>query len=420
MILKGTSGAGKTTFVKTIGLFRDGVVTESIAGHLNVGEELQKLQPSDAPRVIILEGREALGEVAAPALEGILHSVNSFIRSRAGRLTLVIWPVNTPELASILTRIADSIGAESLFGPDEAVHIFLGPPKEEFISIAERTIGTLNEGASLSALGISHDQAVELVTPSPTIGSFLSHVRKRLLENIALVNGLMPKESLRLWTVVLAGNDPEGAVEAVTRGGHALADIDRMMTATGANIVAELKKTPDRIGILSTVLDARVLYLDTVTALAVARQYGDADLKELMRAKGMSTSSDASAATRLRDSGLGQLLQGGTLGTGKRGPKTGPDTKAAFNNLAQIARTNDIALNRAIGAGLADAGLIERAETERMLGTEFKYKSDLYCERSGLQPVRLEMMWRARAGRADISNYVLGKLAKYGRAMGLL
>jgi len=51
--------------------------------------------------------------------------------------------------------------------------------------------------------------------------------------------------------------------------------------------------------------------------------------------------------------------------------------------------------------------------------TDLNFKSDLYCLHGGL-PLRLEMMWRARTGRADIANYVLGKINNYGRAIGLL
>ncbi len=39
-------------------------------------------------------------------------------------------------------------------------------------------------------------------------------------------------------------------------------------------------------------LDAKVLHMDMVTVLAVARQYGGERLHEMMKAAGMSTSPD--------------------------------------------------------------------------------------------------------------------------------
>jgi hypothetical protein len=107
------------------------------------------------------------------------------------------------------------------------------------------------------------------------------------------------------------------------------------------------------------------------------------------------------------------------LGTRKRGSKPGDNTQTAFHNLAEIARTNDGACNRAIGQGLVDRGLVDSMDTERPLGTVQIFYSDLYVLKAG-EPVRLEFMWRTKAGRADIANYVLMELENYGRAIGLL
>jgi hypothetical protein len=44
---------------------------------------------------------------------------------------------------------------------------------------------------------------------------------------------------------------------------------------TGANVVKQLKEHPGRLGLLGTMLDAKLVHLDRVTALSVAREYGD-------------------------------------------------------------------------------------------------------------------------------------------------
>jgi hypothetical protein len=282
-----------------------------------------------------------------------------------------------------------------------------------------RTVAALNEGASLFSLGISEEQADQLAERADTIGRFLALIRGALIENGTRVRSLLAAEQFRLWTIVIAGRDPEGDVAALTRGGYAYADIDRLMTATGANIVKELKRQPERLGIFGTVLDARILRIDMVTILAVAREYGDKQLHDLMRSVGMAVQADPSARERLLTSDLGLILSGQSLGTRKRGSKPGGGTQAAFTSLTNIARTNDGACNRALGAALVDLGLVEHFETERDLGTELTYTSDLYLLRDG-EPIRLELMWRSSTGRADIANYVLGKLGSYGRAIKLL
>jgi hypothetical protein len=420
MILRGDSGSGKSTFLDTVGLFRKGVVTERIPASEDMTEALRVTEPTTSPRVVVLEGREALGEISSAALEQGMHAINAFLRTDAGRDTLVVWPTNTDDLTARLVGLAEALGSEALFGVGAPVERFSGPAQSEFVSIAGRTVAALNEGASLAALGVSEERAEALTVEAETIGRYLALIRKALIENGARVRALLPAEQFRMWTVVIAGNDPDADVAALTRGGFALADIDRLMTSTGANIVHELKQYPDQLGILGTVLDARIVNIDMVTILAVAREYGHQELHDLMKAAGMSTQRDRSANERLSSSELGLILSGQSLGTRKRGSKPGGGTQQAFAGLAEIARTKDAVCNRALGAALQSLGLIESFETERSLGTELSFTSDLYCVRPGGEPIRLEVMWRSTTGRATIANYVLMKLGNYGKAIGLL
>ena len=383
-------------------------------------EALGGLEAPEHARVIVIEGREALLDVSESALEASMHAINSFVRRPSGTDTLVIWPTNTDDLAEALERLGMRLGGRALLGYGETINRFAGPPKTDYMAIAERTIGALNDGASLSALGISEQRAAELVTSVETIGDYLGVIRGELLRNDHRVKELLAAEQFRLWVLVIAGNDVEGDVGSLTRGGFAYADVDRLMYSTEANIVEELKKHPDDLGILGTVLDVKILRLDVFTALAVARQFADEDLRELMKAEGLSAKKDPEALARLTTSELGTILQGGSLGTRRRGKKPGGNTKTAFQGLAKIAAQNDGMLNSAIGRGLEGAGLVAEFETEKSLGTVFKYASDLYIKHPSGDPIRIEVMWRTETGRAAISNYVLSKMGNYAKAIGLL
>lgn len=418
MILKGVSGAGKSTFAKTINLFRE-VDIASVDSQQELPAALRELPMTTNPRLVIVEGREALGEVARESIESYLHAANNFVRTEAGRTSLLVWPVNTDSMVVLLADIARSVGAKALLGFDDEFHLFTGPPKSDFVKIADQTIGALNQGASIYNLGLSVERAEELVASSETIGEFLGHVRVELQKNLKLVRGLMPQESLRVWTIVVSDSNAEGAVNAVTRGRDAYADIDRMMTSTNANIVAELQRFPDRLGILGTVLDARVVYLDVFAALAVARTFADDNLRQLMADKGMSTSKDSKALDRIRDSTLAKLLLGSTLGTGRRGAKAKGNTLSAFSNLTAIASDNDTLINNAIAIALKEAGVIADFEAEKLFGKDRKYYSDLIVTLPTGELIRLEFMWRNSTGSADISNYVLKKLEIYGKSIGL-
>ncbi|VXB11471.1 hypothetical protein [Plantibacter sp. T3] len=420
MLLRGDSGAGKSTFLDTVGLFRSGVETVTIRSKENVQEVLAAMGASLGPRIIVLEGREALRDVSDRDLESALHEINSFTRSEEGKETLFVWPTNRDDLSERLADLGDKIGDSGLFGVDGPIVQFSGPPKEQWVRIAERTVSALNQGAQLSALGISAEKAEELLSGSSTVGHYLASVRKLLLTNTRRVKSLQKVKQERVWIVVIAGNDPDNDVAALTRGRGSYADIERSMSATEANVVAELKNYPDQLGILGTVLDARIMYVDTLTAQAVARQYGSTALHAAMRERSGSTAPDPKAPDRFRTSELGIVAGGGSLGVRRRGKKPGSSSQAAFAILADIAAKNDGLLNAAFAAAMTQLGLASNAETEVPLeGSGLKYHSDILATIGG-EPVRIEMMWRKQTSRAEIANYALTKLNNYGKAIGLL
>ncbi len=330
----------------------------------------------------------------------------------------MVWSANTLELAEHSVALADRLGGEALLGAAEPVSVLRGPPATKYVGIEERTVAALNQGTSLAALGISDDLPQALVCEAQSVGQFLALVRRALVRNGSAVRRLLPTEQFRLWPVIISGDDPDGEVAALTRGGYAYADVDRLMTSTGANMVKKPKRHPDALDILGTVLDAKILHLNMVAILAVARQYGDDQVKDLMRSEGMSTSPDLKAKERLQSSEPGLVMAGGSVGTRRRGSKPGGGSEVAFEGLARIARTNDGALNRALASASVDAGLADSFETEKELGTQ-RCVSDLYLLRAG-EPIRLEIMWRSPTSRAEIAKYVLGKLSNYARAVGLL
>ncbi|MFJ4102493.1 hypothetical protein [Amycolatopsis japonica] len=419
MILRGTTGSGKSTFLDTVHLFLKLVSTLRVGAADDIPSTLQALPESSDPRIVVLDGREALADFSAAAIETDMHAINNFVRSGRGRNTLVVWPTNTDEVTDLIARIGKTLGGEALFGIDSPITKFSGPPKNQFREIAEKTVSALNESASFVALGISEDYAESLTKEADTIGHYLALIRRTLLRNMGHVRGLMHAERYRVWVLVISGNDTEGDVAALTRGSHAAVDIDRAIGATQANIVEELKKNPDKVGLLGTVLDARIIHMDIFTALAVARVYGSPELHTAMKKQGLSISATARDKKRLEASELGIITSGGSLATRRRGRKPGGNTLTAFKGLAVIAQNDDGLLNQAIAQGLLETGIVDSFETERDLGTDLKFYSDIYAVQSG-SPLRIEVMWRLETGRAAIANYTLLKLSNYGKAIKLL
>lgn len=420
LIIRGDSGTGKSTFIHTIGLFRDDVETVTFTKDQDVGEALRSLSPTRKKlRVVVFEGREALTDVSKELLEKSIHAINSFVRTPAGELTIVAWPANRDDLAASLSSLATEIGAEALVGLGDPVFRFQGPPKAQYIPIVNKTLALLNQGETLHDLGISDERAVQLVAESTTIGIFLAKVRRDLLANQRQLATLTKKEVCRVWIVVLAGNEPEGDIDALTRGTMYSADIDRMLSVTNANIVKDLKEFPEKLGLLGTYLDARVLHVPVLAALAAVRTYAAESLKNTMKASGMSAAPEKDAKERIDETNLVASFKNQPIGARKVGGKVGPNSVAAFEKLTNIASTNDVQLNRAIAECLKDLGVISEYALEQDFGVGMTRRTDIVATTPS-SSIRLEMMWRRKTGRAEIANYVLGKLYNYGKAIGYL
>jgi hypothetical protein len=420
LIIRGDSGTGKSTFIHTIGLFREEVETITFSKDQDVGDALRSLTPTTKKlRIVVFEGREALTDVSKELLEKSIHAINNFVRTPAGELTIVAWPANRDDLAASLSSLSTEIGAEALVGLESPIFRFQGPPKDEYIAIANKTLALLNQGETLHDLGISDDRSAVLVRESSTIGVFLAKVRRDLLSNQRQLATLTKKEVCRVWIVVLAGNEPEGDIDALTRGTMYSADIDRMLSVTNANIVKDLKEFPEKLGLLGTYLDARVLHVPVLAALAAVRTYAGDNLRETMKGAGMLAAPEKDAKERLADTNLVASFNNAPIGARKVGGKVGPNSVAAFEKLTNIASTNDVQLNRAIADCLKALGVINEYALEQDFGNGMTRRTDIVASTSSSN-IRLEMMWRKKTGRAEIANYVLSKLYNYGKAIGYL
>ncbi|UWQ46000.1 hypothetical protein [Leisingera aquaemixtae] len=422
-ILRGRSGIGKSTFLHTLHLYRHGVEAISIPGGQHVPDFLAGVEVgrSTKLKVIVLEEREAAISFTDEELESWLHAINAFIRRDEGRRCLVVWPCNSDGLQRRLENLAQQIGGKSLLGSREGALLFSGPEKNQFAEIGVRTLSILNQGAGLSDFGLTNQDVDELAKNSDTVGDFLGGVRDLVIAKQIAVARLIPQEQPKVWVVVVAGNEPAGDVAGVTRGNLSLVDMDRLMSSTDANVVRELKKIPEKLGVLATVLNAKVFHLPVLAATAAVRAFADEKLKEKLKEQDFSLSGpdENEAKERILQSEFGTVLSQGRQKTLTRGKKLGSKSRESFEKVAKVASTDDAAVNRAIGRALVFSGLIDSFEVEVKLNGKNTLRSDLVVQGS-FGEARLEMMWRAKTGRADISNYTLKKLELYGKNIGLI
>jgi DNA (cytosine-5)-methyltransferase 1 len=103
-----------------------------------------------------------------------------------------------------------------------------------------------------------------------------------------------------------------------------------------------------------------------------------------------------------------------------KGSGIGSNTKVAFIKLMSIAQTKDEMVNKAIGESLKNCKIIRDFKIEYPFKGLLDLKTDLFCITDNSENIRLEIMWRTKASRADIAIYVLNKLRNYGKAIGYL
>lgn len=424
LALYGKPGSGKSTLLNTVPLFREGVEVVPIEPRESIPDVLDGFKPFPGRlRIVIIKAREALANTAKEEIEAALLAINNFLRSAEGSNTLVAWPCSLPALRDCLVEAALGIGGPSLLGTGAAVN-YEGPPKEQFLPIARSTIATFNAGATLIDWGITEAWARKLAEQADTIGTFLQRLGQEARSRLStLISKLPERERFRLWIVVAAGNDPESDINALTRGAYYHVDIERLLVSTDANISQELREDQARVGLLGTLFDARLLLLPMRTAMAIVEEFALPALRAELAARAFQSPGRSDGQSLLMESDLARAFQEEPAGKKRAGKRPGPQTqdraRLEFEKLTELASEQDGLLNSAIGACLQASGLVISHRRESPTGGRQRRYSDLLCETTG-GLIRLEMMWCAQTSRGEIANYVLKKLAAYGKAIGYL
>ncbi|HDK7155278.1 TPA: hypothetical protein PTV43_000381 [Clostridium botulinum] len=430
MILMGESGMGKTTFLNTLPLYIENLEVKSIYNKKSLNEEFNLIDESNNPRIIILESRETFETLSSNQMEKEIHLINRFIRSEKGRNTIIVWPCNGEEMTKEIIAFAGHVGGSSLFREDTVLE-YKGPSRDRFIEILKNTYEFFNK-YDIYDIGFSDEQLEKILNSmkkNSTIGDFIEKVRSELLKDYDRIEVLKDyiDESFDLIICVIASNNPSADVEYLTRGDHSLVDLDRIFSATDANIKSIIGNNKCICSMVAKELNYKIVsidYEDILEILSMKTDCEDSNIKEFDRYLENKCKLKVRKTTEqvqiLKSMNLANSINGATYNRKrKKYKRTVINKQDIFNEILELSRTKDSQINRKICEVMKENDLIQVGRIEDNLGNGYQIRSDMLCSIPG-KYIRVEFMWRSTANAADISLYTLKKLYAYCKAMGVI
>lgn len=429
--LVGDSGKGKTSLVESLTVFFSDVI-----GALITPPPDYELPLRDLPRWLateLLDAREKAGErLVVVNLDGrelpavnreetsaAMVNLNAFLRRNSG--VLATWPVVNEGFADDAIRdLRQSGGGTALAGSPKIEVEGLEPTRyyDALSLILRATSVTLDDAA------VSEDEVRALVPRSTSIGDYLQRVHQLVISryDIGEIGQLLP----RVYIVVTSNADTNTSCRMVRRGDQFLADPDRLLQFSQANIADDWRRrggeNPRKgLPFIISLLEVRILNVSGSAVVNACAFSDDADLHEAVR-KHYPNPIRANAANALRGTSLVRALQ--------RLPDTGvgynqPTERIvkAYDAVQAFTKTKHAAINRSIVDVLTKELKIDlpelKYEYQPIPGNELRV--DVMFNREE-RPETIEFTHRRSddASSAVISSYVLTKVQDYARDYGLI
>jgi hypothetical protein len=429
LFLLGGTGIGKTTLAASSQLYLANYVTRVISPpadyELPLGELpawLNKnVPPIDRDRGIVvvnLDGRE-LPALDAAARQAAMVNLNAYLR-RTKNL-LAVWPVINRAFAEDLIRLLEEVGGKSALVQKPICEV-VGIPKNRYFDALQLLLSTT--GTRLDDAAVTRNEAEALVDNAATIGEYMSSVHGLVVARYDL--GELGTQLPRVSIVVSSNGDSADACRMLRRGNKYLADPERLLQFSRANVADDWRKYGARnarhsLPFIASLFEVKLLHLTGSMVVNACAFANDQRLQETVRVHYPSPVK-TNAANTIRTSSVMRSLTD-QEDVGPAGSIASQEVSAAYLAVQHLSKEAHGTINRAIVSVLTDQLQFElpNLKFEHQPHKDQGLQVDCWFERRD-RPETLEFTHRKvdELSPASISSYVLGKVRDYARDYGLL
>lgn len=429
LFLFGGTGVGKTTLAASCQLYLAKHVAKVITPppdyELPLGELpswLNKNVPaSDRERGIVvvnLDGRE-LPAVDLSARQAAMVNLNAYLR-RTKNL-LAVWPVINRAFAEDLIRLLEEVGGKSALSRRQVYEV-VGVPKERYYDALHLILSAT--AARLEDAAVTREEAEDLADQATSIGDYM-----RLVQNLVVSRydiGELGARLPRLSIVVTSNGDSADACRMLRRGSKYLADPERLLQFSRANVADDWRTYGQRnarhsLPFIASLFEVKLLNLTGSMVVNACAFSADEELRKAVR-QHYPSPVKTNAANTIRKSSLVRSLTD-QEDVGPAGGSVSDGVGKAYPPIQKLSKEKHKKINEAIVSVLTEqlAIALPNLQFEYQPHTDEKLQVDCWFQRSD-RPETLEFTHRLadELTPAAISSYTLGKLMDYARDYGLL